>query len=245
MIELSDRLLSLFSRQMLLPAIGVAEQQKLLTSRVLIVGAGGLGCTVAQYLSGSGVGHLVVVDDDVIELSNLPRQVLFREGDIGCSKALVLAGVLNERMPMVRCCGVDERFSLPLFERLMQQWSFDLLLDCGDNWLLTEQLIEASEKEQLPLVHASVSRFEGYVYGFLPQSHFPLLTTLFPETEGPQTCSQTGVMTTAVGVLASLQAMQAVKVLLSPILGEIMPELLLFDGKTMRLSPIAVGLDKG
>lgn len=239
-MSITDSELSLYSRQMLLPAVGVEGQEKLLRATVLIVGAGGLGCTVAQYLHGSGVGQLVIVDDDVVALSNLPRQVLFTENDLGQPKAEVLAQALQSRFSGGRCVAVKQRLTVDNYAQLAKKHRFDVLIDGGDNLELTWLLGQLAKENTLPLVHAAVSRFEGQIYSYLPRPSFPTIAQLFPRQSETETCSQTGVMTVSVGVVASLQALQVVKLLLQPDLGEIKPELLLFDGGALRLLPVAL-----
>ncbi len=239
---MEDEQLLLYSRQILMPNIGIEGQQKLLDSTVMIVGAGGLGCTVAQYLLGSGVGRLLVVDDDVVELSNLPRQVLFRQADIGRAKAEVLSEVLNQRLENDACLAVVASFDEALLKEWVQKVGDGdfLVVDAGDNLELTQQLDAVTESLSLPLVHASVSRSEGHIYVRLPKPEFPRLKTLFSQQASAESCSQSGVMSVAVGLIGCYQAMQVVRVLLQPQLGEIVPELVLFDGMSMRFMPISL-----
>lgn len=238
--DIDDDALVLYSRQMLLPNVGIAGQLQLQNSCVLIVGAGGLGSTVAQYLAGSGVGRLIIVDDDVVELSNLPRQVLFSSADVGQYKAKILCQRLQQRLPSTSTMAYVRRFSLTLMQEIVADYSPNVVIDAGDNLLLSQQLDVATDEHRLPLVHASVSRFEGYVYVCLPTLAYPRLQALFPEQSEQETCSQTGVLTVAVGMVGACQAAQAVRVLL-PQTGRISPELLVFDGATMRWSAVAVG----
>lgn len=239
---MTDEELLRHSRQILLPHVGVEGQQKLLNSTVLIVGAGGLGCSVAQYLVGSGIGKLVVVDDDVVELSNLPRQIVFEHTDIGAFKANVLCERLNRRLSLGNCQSVVEKFNATLVEALVKENGSEhlLLVDAGDNLSLSYQMDQVATDFQLPLVHASVSRSEGHVYVRLPKKTFPCLSSVFSEQSIAESCSQSGVLTVAVGLLGSYQAMQVVRVLLRPKLGELTPELVLFDGMTMRFMPLSL-----
>lgn len=236
--------LQLYARQILMPSIGIEAQQQLLDSTVLIVGAGGLGNTVAQYLLGSGVGQLLIVDHDVIEYSNLPRQILFNETDVGLPKSETLCRRLNQRLaqsqPRKCCMGFYEVYSDTLMQRLLNEYSIDVLIDAGDNLPLSYQLDAAATQYSLPLVHASVSRFEGHCYTRLPAANFPTLEKLFPQPAQQETCSQSGVLTVAVGLIGSCQAAMTIRVLLAAQLGETTPELLLFDGLTMRFMPLSV-----
>lgn len=237
---MDDRQLLLFSKQIMMPKLGVEHQQRLLNSRVMIVGAGGLGCSVAQTLAGSGVGHLLIIDDDKVELSNLPRQFLFGEEDIGKNKAEILCKRLQQRLPDIHCTAKVARFC----ENHLSTWGEHnlphVIADAGDNLPLSWQLDKIADNYQLPLVHASVSRFEGHIYVRLPHVNYPTLMQLFPQTAENESCSQSGVLSAAVAMVANYQATQVLRVLLSPVLGEIPPELVLFDGMTMRYLPMAL-----
>lgn len=235
---MNDNDLLRYSRQILLPAIDIDGQQRLRDATVLLVGAGGLGCSLAQSLVGSGIGRLIIVDDDTVELSNLPRQVLFHDVDIGQSKAQVLCRRLRQRIPDCELIAVNQRADVALLTQLSRQYTVDILADGGDNLPLTQALDRVVTSRQLPLVHASVSRFEGHLYTRLPDKAYPTLTQLFPATADTETCSQSGVLTVAVSLVAAAQAAQIVRVLLAPALGKILPELLLFDGTLMRWTTI-------
>ncbi len=237
---MNDHQLLCYSRQILLPQIGISNQQKLLDSTVLIVGAGGLGCSAAQYLCGSGIGRLIIVDDDRIALSNLPRQIAFSENDIGKYKATVLCQTLNQRLSNCLCKAKIARFSPALFTEILSERNINLVVDAGDNLEVTYLADQLSSQHNIPLVHAAVSRMEGHVYSRLPLDSFPALSTLFPQNSSPETCTQRGVMTGVVGIIAAYQAWHGVRILLQPELGSLQPELHLFDGKNMRWMTIAV-----
>lgn len=237
---MNDNDLLRYSRQMLLPAVGIDGQQRLNDVTVLQVGAGGLGCSVAQSLVGSGVGRIIVVDDDTVELSNLPRQIAFHNNDIGKSKSQTLCRRLGERSPDVEMIAVQKLADAQVLTDILSTYKADILVDGGDNLELTHTLDAIATAYGVPLVHASVSRFEGHLYTRLPDAKFPSLATLFPAPADSETCSQSGVLTVAVSVMAALQATQVIRVLLAPALGDIQPELLIFDGASMRLTPIKV-----
>ncbi|MGY0399139.1 MAG: HesA/MoeB/ThiF family protein [Ostreibacterium sp.] len=237
---MDDKELLLYSRQMLVGQWGVETQEKIRDKKVLIVGAGGLGCSVAQYLAGSGVGGLIIIDGDIVDWSNLPRQILFSAEDVGKPKATRLAEIIMNRLPTTTCTAKNSLFSDELMQNLMAEDTIDLVIDAGDNLALSYQLDHLVKRYQLPLVHASVSRFEGHCYVRLPEDNFPALKTLFPQPSVTESCSQAGVLTVAVGLIASYQATQAIRVLVSPCLGEIKPELIFFDGMTMRLMSISL-----
>ncbi len=238
---MKDNLLKLFSKQVMLPAIGIEQQQRLFDSRVMIVGAGGLGCSVAQTLVGSGVGHLLLVDDDKIELSNLPRQFLFAESDIGMPKAEVLCQRLCQRLSSTHCQAKIESFSSDKFNQWKKSFLPDVIVDAGDNLSLTWQLDKVASEHRLPLVHASVNRFEGHIYVRLPTKNYPTVRKLFPDCHNHRSDEHlSGVLSVSVAMIANYQAAQVLRVLLSPVLGQILPELILFDGLNMRCLSVAV-----
>lgn len=235
---MDDNALLYFSRQLLVNRFAFTGQEKLLNSTVLIVGAGGLGCSVAMALAGSGVGSLILVDDDLIEVSNLARQQLFTGNDIGQAKSVTACNRLREQFPHSEFTAVNKRFNKPLFNEQLANTSIDLLIDAGDNLALTHLLAELADEYNIPLIHASVIRFEGFVYAYLPKVNFPNAKVLFPDNSSQETCSEQGVLTVAVSLVANLQAVQAIRVLTTP--ETVRPELLLFDGHRFEFRAVKV-----
>lgn len=240
---MDDKTLLLHSRQILMPQIGVEQQRRLADSTVVIVGAGGLGCSVAQSLSASGVGRLIIIDDDVIELSNIPRQVLFSEADIGQSKANVVCQRLSARLSTTQCIAYSQCFSEALMDIIMQRFAPQVIVDAGDNLALSLAIDNVVDRYPMVLSHAAVSGFEGYLYLRLPSPDFPTLKTLFQQQSLSQSCSQSGVLSVAVSIVASYQAGQIIHALLRPLWGGLTPEFVLFEGATMRFLPIAIRAD--
>jgi len=238
--DMDDAGLLYHARQIMVPRIGLEGQKKLTDSTVLLVGAGGLGCSVAQYLAGSGVGRIVIVDHDVVESSNIARQVLFDNGDIGLSKAAVLAKKIRHRCPETEVFAYSARYSHELGEDVLKRFSIDVVIDAGDDLVLSYALDALALSCDLPIVFVSVSRVEGYSYTRLAQPRFLSFRALFPASGDVQSCSQSGVLTTAVGLMAAFQAHQVLRVLLLPELGDIEPEIHTFDGVTMTFSRISL-----
>ncbi|MBT8114586.1 MAG: HesA/MoeB/ThiF family protein [Arenicella sp.] len=206
----SDR----YSRQSRLQQIGSAGQQKLKDSSVLIVGAGGLGCQVAAQLAGAGVGHITVVDHDSVALSNIHRQVLFREQDVGLPKATVVARELAAINSTVEVSAVRQKLSPANVAQLLRDVS--AVVDAGDNFALSYLLSDAC-KDKLPLVSASVNQTFGYVGVFCGElgNQAPSYRAAFPQIPlQQQSCDLVGVTGPGVGVIASLQAQETLKVLL-------------------------------
>jgi len=204
---MSDR----YSRQSVLPEVGTAGQARLGAATVLVVGAGGLGCAVLQYLVAAGVGRLVVVDHDTVEESNLHRQPLYRMSDLGQPKVRAARAALLASNPQVRIDGVAERLTAANAPQLVT--AADLIVDAGDSLAVTYVLSDTCQRSHRPLVSASVLGLAGYVGAFCGGA--PSYRAVFPEM--PRTagsCAEAGVLGTAVGVMGTLQAHLALALIL-------------------------------
>lgn len=214
-----------YSRQTVLPEIGVEGQEKLREAKVLVIGAGGLGSPVIQYLAAAGVGHLSIVDPDVVSLSNLQRQTLYRTDDIGKSKAELAAQFIRALNPDCKVKIFKQYFNPDLAHELVPQ--HDVIVDGSDNFSCRYLSNDASVIYNKPLVAASILKFEGQlsVYNY---NNGPSYRCLFPEPPSADevpSCAEAGVLGSLAGVMGSLQANEVLKVLLS--LDEIMSEKLL------------------
>lgn len=234
---LSDDQLLRYSRQLVLPQLDLIGQKKLLESRVLVVGAGGLGCPLILYLASSGVGHITVVDYDVVEPHNLPRQIVFDEGDIGQQKARVLADKLGSRYPDVTvdpvCVKLAAGHQVPADD-------FDLIIDATDTPSVGALLNACSIQRRIPLLYLAAVAMEGRLFlarGY--QTDKPCLQCYFGSAEDPVGgCHTFGVLAPAVGALALLGATQGLRVLL----GEMPEGLLCLDA--WRLNTLKLQITK-
>ncbi len=207
-----------YSRQLLLPDFGTSGQEKLRAAAVLVIGAGGLGSPVLQYLAAAGVGRLGVVDHDVVEASNLQRQVLFTTPEIGESKAIVAARRLRLMNPLVDVHEFPIRLTSHNALELFAQ--FDMVVDGSDN-LPTRYLVnDACVLTGKPLIYGAVFQFEGQVSVFnhllSDGSRGPNYRDLFPDPPPPEmvpSCSEGGVMGALTGVIGSMQANEAIKII--------------------------------
>ena len=201
------------SRHILLPQVGAEGQTKLTNSRVLCLGAGGLGSPVIQYLAAAGIGHLTIVDDDVVEISNLQRQVIHRTSDVGCPKAKSAERFVNDLDPNISVNAInvriDENNARELFE------GHHLIVDGTDN-IPTRYLIdETCRTLGIPWVYGSVYRFEGQVSVFNFKGG-PTYQDLFPEAPPEHlipSCSEAGVLGVLPGLIGSLQANEVIKII--------------------------------
>lgn len=209
---LTDAELMRYNRQILMPQWDIAAQEKIRAAKVLIIGMGGLGCPVSLYLASAGVGELWLADFDTVEESNLQRQVLFREEDIGYPKAQAAARQLAKvnphvtLKPLVRALDAD---SLPALVA-----DVDLVLDCTDNFSTRDAVNRACVMAGKPLVSAAAIGMSGQLSVFHGQGDRPCYRCLYPEGDaGSATCSESGVLATVVGVMGTLQAHEALKCL--------------------------------
>lgn len=224
--------MSRYARQIAVPDVGAAGQARIRAASVLVVGAGGLGSPVLQYLAGAGVGRITVVDGDVVEETNLHRQPIFRMADVGAPKAVAAARAVTDLNPEVR---VEARASWLDPETAPQLVAgSDVVLDCADSFAASFTLSDACHRAARPLISAAVLGLEGYAGGFCGGA--PSVRAVFPDLPlTAPSCATAGVLGPVVGMLGALQAQMALSVLLghspSP-LGRLMR----IDGRTWRLS---------
>lgn len=231
--ELTDEQLLRYSRQIMLPQVGVEGQQRLRGSRVLIVGLGGLGSPVAMYLAAAGVGHLVLVDDDQVDLTNLQRQIVHRTADIGRTKVESAADALRALNPEVRLTTIAERLQGAALDEQVE--AADAVVDACDNFATRFVVNSACVRAGTPLVSGAAIRMEGQVAVFRPdRGDGPCYRCLYrDEGELEQTCSENGVLAPLVGVIGSIQALETTKILMNT--GEDLDgRLLLLDGERME-----------
>jgi molybdopterin/thiamine biosynthesis adenylyltransferase/rhodanese-related sulfurtransferase len=218
-----------YGRHLTIPEVGEEGQAKLLDSKVLLVGAGGLGCPAALYLAAAGVGTLGIADDDVVDHSNLQRQILHDEASVGRPKTESAQRRLASLNGSVRVVGHDERIVSENVERIFS--AYDLVVDGADNFPTRYLINDACVKLRIPNVHGSVYRFEGQVSVFWPgrpDDPGPCYRCLYPEPPPPElapSCAEAGVLGVLPGVIGLLQAVETIKVLLGigePLVGRLL-----------------------
>jgi adenylyltransferase/sulfurtransferase len=226
-----------YARQIRLEQVKESGQEKLLAARVLIVGLGGLGSPAAMYLAASGVGTLVLSDFDRVEPSNLQRQIIHRESDIGELKATSAKQTLNDLNPACQAIALD--WELDEDELTTEIGAADLVLDCTDNFASRFRLNRIAVREKTPLVTAAAIRLEGQIMTSLADGG-PCYQCVYPQQlEHQESCALEGVLAPLVGVIGSLQALQAVRVLTGH-QEELRGILLLFDAASMEWQRIRV-----
>ncbi len=229
---MNDDQLLRYSRQMMLPEIDAAGQERLSQSRVLIIGLGGLGSPVSLYLASAGVGQLILVDYDKVDLSNLQRQIVHSTVDIGRAKIESAKEHLQAINPEINIECIDH--ALDEEELLNEATKADVIVDASDNFQTRFALNEASVKTKTPLVSGAAIRFEGQVSVFNPQDeNSPCYRCLYNEDVATEeTCTANGVIAPLLGIIGSIQANETLKLLMS--IGETLQgKLLLLDSLHM------------
>ncbi|MBI2772873.1 MAG: molybdopterin-synthase adenylyltransferase MoeB [Chloroflexi bacterium] len=231
-----------YSRHVLIPEVGVEGQRTLLASKVLVIGAGGLGSPAAYYLAAAGVGTLGIVDSDVVDVTNLQRQILHSTDRIGEHKAESAKRTLQALDPDITIAPYVERLTAGNVDRILA--SYDVIVDGADNFPTRYLLNDASVKWRKPVVHGSVYRFEGQVTVFKPYEG-PCYRCLFPEPPPPElapSCEEAGVLGVLPGIIGTVQAAETIKLLLGvgePLVGR----LLLFDALEMSFHEVKLRRD--
>ena len=231
-----------YRRHLSLPEVGEVGQARLFQSRVLLLGAGGLGSPAALYLAAAGVGTLGIVDSDVVEVSNLQRQVLHRSSDAGRPKTDSARDALTALNPALEVLTFPERLTAANVLRIVR--GFEVVVDGGDNFPTRYLLNDACVKEGIPLVHGSVYRFEGQATTLLPGVG-PCYRCLYPSPPPPElapSCAEAGVLGVLPGLIGLVQANEVLKLLLgigTPLVGR----LLTFDALGTRFSELSLRRD--
>lgn len=233
---------SIYARHLLLPEVGEAGQLALLKAKVLCLGAGGLGSPAALYLAAAGVGTIGIVDMDVVDKSNLQRQILHNRDRIGERKVDSAKKTLNALNPGVNVITHDVRLDASNITEIIG--GYDLVVDGTDNFPVRYMLNDASVKLGIPVVHGSIFRFEGQVTVFDPHNG-PTYRDMVPKAPPPElapSCAEAGVLGVLPGIIGSLQTLEALKLILG--LGDsLVGRLLTFDALEMSFSEFRIPLD--
>ena len=232
-----------YSRHIVLRGVGGEGQQQLKSARVLVIGAGGLGSPVIAYLAAAGVGKLGVVDHDTVSLSNLQRQMIHTTAGIGTSKAQSAGAFVTALNDHVEFVPHIERLTSGNADALLA--GYDLVLDGTDNFGTRLIVAEAAERAGLPLVSGAVSMFDGQVTVFAPGgARFRDLYPTTPDEADLPACEAVGVLGAVTGVIGTLMAMEAIKLITG--LGEpLVGRLLLYDGRAAGFTELSFGTDQG
>ncbi len=210
----SDTELNRYARHIVLREVGGPGQRALKNAKVLVVGAGGLGAPVLQYLAAAGVGTIGVIDDDVVENANLQRQIIHRDGDIGVPKVFSAQAAMEAQNPFVTVRPYHRRLSEDIVDELLAD--YDLVLDGTDNFDTRYMVNAAAVRRGIPLISGALTQWEGQVSVFDPTNGAPCYRCVFAEAPAPElapNCSEAGVIGPLPGVVGSMMAVEAVKLI--------------------------------
>ncbi|WP_101295496.1 SAMP-activating enzyme E1 [Halegenticoccus soli] len=235
-LSLDATQLDRYSRHIIMDEVGPEGQEKLLNGRALVIGAGGLGAPVIQYLAAAGVGTLGIVDDDVVERSNLQRQVIHADADVGVPKVESAAAFVERLNPDVTVETYETRLGPENVGSLLE--GYDIVVDASDNFPTRYLVNDAARLAGVPVVHGAIYKFEGQATTLVPGG--PCYRCLFPEAPEPGTvpdCATTGVLGVLPGTVGCVQATEAVKLLLGE--GEVLEgRLLFYDAMDMSFETV-------
>ncbi len=228
-----------YHRQIILPEIGTSGQEKLTTAKVLVIGAGGLGCPALQYLVAAGIGTIGIVDFDIVETSNLHRQILYGDSSIGENKALAAKNRLEDLNPTIVINAYPEKLTTKNAISLFSE--YDIIVDGSDNFSTRYLVNDACVITGKPLVYGAIFKYEGQVSVF-NYKNGPSYRCLFPEPPkagSVPSCSEIGVIGVLPGIIGSLQANEVLKIILE--LGDVLSgKLLMYDSLSTRFSTFSV-----
>jgi len=223
----NKKLYDRYQRQLVLPGFGVEGQQKLLNAKVLVIGAGGLGCPALQYLTAAGIGTIGIIDDDVVALNNLHRQVLYSESDIGFSKAERASVILQQLNPGIKIISYNERLTTK--NALIVLDEFDIIMDGTDNFSTRYMINDACVLLKKTLVYAAISQFEGQLSVFRNEQDDDVnYRDMFPEPPRETdvlNCAEAGVLGTLPGMIGMMMANETIKLIAGigePLVGQLL-----------------------
>ena len=226
-----------YSRHILLPEIEYEGQEKICNSHALVMGAGGLGSSASLYLAASGIGKLTICDFDQVELSNLQRQILHSDEVIGLNKASSAEKTLKKMNPQIQVNKIEKKLSIDEAKKAVID--VDVILDCSDNFETRYALNKIAFDKKIPLVSGAAIKFDGQLCAFnFKHNETPCYHCLFPDSSSNEElrCSDHGVISPLVGIIGSMQALEALKILIDmePDIGK----LLVFDAKNLEWNSI-------
>ena len=238
--ELPDADLLRYSRHLLLEDVGVEGQRRILKSRVLIIGAGGLGSPAAMYLACSGAGNITIVDDDTVDLTNLQRQIMHSTERIGQAKVLSAQSTLAQLNPAVQVQALQTRADAKLLQSLVAQ--ADVVLDCCDNFQTRQAINAVCVQYRVPLVSGAAIGMDGQIAVYDPRDpNAPCYACVFAPDTPPEEarCATMGVLAPLVGVIGAMQALEALK-LLAQTGTSLNGYLLMLDARSMEWTRLRV-----
>ena len=212
-MKINNKDLERFSKQIILKKVGIIGQKKIFSSKVLVVGAGGLGCPLLLYLANSGIGTIGIADDDKIEISNLNRQIIFNTSDVGKSKVTQVKKVIKKINKKIKIFIYPKKINKKNIDNILN--NFDIICDGTDNFKSRYLINDYCLENKKILISAAISKFEGHMFNFNFNKKVPCFRCFMPEIPDIENnCEDEGVMSTLAGVMGTLQANEVIRTLL-------------------------------
>ena len=209
-MKISNSELLRYSKQIILKKIGIIGQKKISSAKVLVVGVGGLGCPLVLYLANTGIGNICLVDDDVVDLSNLNRQIIFNNSDIGKFKVIQAKKILNKINKKIKVKIYKDRITEKNIKKILNK--YDIICDCSDNFTTRYLLNDYSLKNKKILISAAISKFDAHIFNFNFKKNVPCYRCFMPEIPYLENkCDTEGILPTVAGIAGTLQANEVIK----------------------------------
>ena len=209
-MKISNSELLRYSKQIILKKIGIIGQKKISSAKVLVVGVGGLGCPLVLYLANTGIGNICLVDDDVVDLSNLNRQIIFNNSDIGKFKVIQAKKILNKINKKIKVKIYKDRITEKNIKKILNK--YDIICDCSDNFTTRYLLNDYSLKNKKILISAAISKFDAHIFNFNFKKNVPCYRCFMPEIPDLENkCDTEGILPTVAGIAGTLQANEVIK----------------------------------
>jgi len=209
-MKISNSELLRYSKQIILKKIGIVGQKKISSTRVLVVGVGGLGCPLVMYLANTGLGKIGILDDDKVEMSNLNRQILFNSSDVGKFKVTQAKKFLNKINKKIKVIAYKNKLTEKNINKILN--NYEIICDCSDNFTTRYLLNDYSLKNKKILISAAISKFEAHIFNFNFKKNIPCYRCFMPEIPHLDIkCDSEGILPTVAGIAGTLQANEVIK----------------------------------
>ena len=235
-MKINNKDLERFSKQIILKKVGIIGQKKIFSSKVLVVGAGGLGCPLLLYLANSGIGTIGIADDDKIEISNLNRQIIFNTSDVGKSKVTQVKKVIKKINKKIKIFIYPKKINKKNIDNILN--NFDIICDGTDNFKSRYLINDYCLENKKILISAAISKFEGHMFNFNFNKRVPCFRCFMPEAPViDNNCESEGVMSTLAGIAGTLQANEVIKSILNH-KNDLFGKILIFNSLTLNFRKV-------
>ena len=240
-MKLSNSELLRYSKQIVLKKVGIIGQNKIASARVLIVGIGGLGCPLLLYLVNTGLGNIGIIDDDKVDLSNLNRQIIFNQTDIGKLKVTQAKKFVNKINKRVKVNTYKNKLTEKNIEKILSK--YEIICDCSDNFTTRYLVNDYSLKNKKILISAAISKFEAHIFNFDFKKNVPCYRCFMPEMPSVENkCDTEGILPTVAGIAGTLQANEVIKSILTK-KNEMAGKMIVFDTLSLNFKKIKLTKD--